>query len=75
MKKFDMMVIDAENLDKMCVVYICGVKGVDFESAVQDFFDDANIYVEGEEVYKIAESIFHKGFCNWDNWHFEMLMK
>ena len=75
MKKFDMMVIDTDDLDKMCVAYICSVKGVDFESAVQDFFDDANIYVDGEEVYRIAKSIFQKGFCNWDNWHFEMLMK
>ena len=74
MEKFKMVVIDAEGLDKMCVAYICSVKGVDFESAVQDFFDDAEIEVDGEEVYRIAKSVFHKGFCNWDNWHFEMLM-
>ena len=51
----------------------CG--GVDFLEVVEEFFEEAGIEVEPEVVEKIADSVFHKGFCLWDGFQFEMLVK
>ena len=74
--KFDLVVIVKERLGKgVSICYYAPVAGVDFLEAVEDFFEDAGIEVEPEVVEKIADSVFHKGFCFWDGFQFEMLIK
>ena len=74
--RLGMIVIDRNDIGKkMCVAYQCEVRGTDFVSAVEDFFEDAGIGVEPEEVDQISEDLFHKGFSTWDSFHFEMLLK
>ena len=74
--KFDLIVIVKERLGKgVSICYYAPVAGVDFLEAVEDFFEDAGIEVEPEVVEKIADSVFHKGFCLWDGFQFEMLIK
>ena len=72
-KKLGMVVIDKASLNKMCVMYNCEVHGVDFEEAVAKFFDKEMVEVPYKEIEKIAKTIFNKGFCNWDDCHFEMI--
>ena len=59
----------------MSVCYYASVPGVDFLSPVEDFFEDAGIEDEPEVVEKIAKTVFHKGFCLWDGFQFEMRIK
>lgn len=74
--KFDLIVIEKSRVGKgMCICYVAPVAGVDFAEAVYDFFEDAGIAVRQEVVEKIADEVFHKGFCCWDDFQFEMLMK
>ena len=75
MSKYGMIVIDKTAMDKMCIVYTTAVRGVDFVEAVENCFEDIGIEVDVEEVDRIADEVFHKGFANWDMLHFEMLMK
>lgn len=73
-RKLGMIVIDKKDVGKkMCVAYRCDIRGVDFVPAVEEFFEDVGIEVEPEEVDRIAEDVFHKGFSTWDSFHFEML--
>ena len=75
MDRLGMIVIDRKAVGKkMCVVYRCHVRGVDFVGAVEDFFKDAGIEVEPADVEQIADEVFHKGFSTWDSFHFEILM-
>ena len=74
--KFDLIVIEKSRVGKgMSICYVAPVAGVDFAEAVYDFFEDAGIAVRPEVVEKIADEVFHKGFCLWDGFHFEMLIK
>jgi len=78
--KFDLIVIEKSRVGKgMSICYVAPVPGVDFAEAVYDFFEDAGkdagIVVRPEVVEKIAKNVFHKGFCCWDDFHFEMLIK
>ena len=74
--KFDLIVIEQDRIGKgMSICYYASVAGVDFLSPVEEFFEEAGIEVEPEVVEKIADSVFHKGFCLWDGFQFEMLIK
>ena len=74
--KFDLVVIEQDRIGKgVSICYYASVAGVDFLEAVEEFFEEAGIEVEPEVVEKIADSVFHKGFCLWDGFQFEMLIK
>lgn len=74
--KFDLIVIEKSRVGKgMSICYVAPVAGVDFAEAVYDFFEGADIAVNPEVVEKIADEVFHKGFCCWDDFQFEMLIK
>ena len=75
MNKLGMIVIDKKALNKMCVVYTTEVRGVDFLEAVEECFEDIGIEVDSEDVERIASEVYHKGFSNWEDLHFEMLLK
>ena len=65
--KFDLIVIEKGRIGKgMSICYYASVAGVDFLEPVEEFFEEAGIEVEPEVVEKIADSVFHKGFCLWD---------
>ena len=59
----------------MCVVYTTEVKGVDFLWAVEECFEDIGIEVDSEDVERIASEVNHKGFSNWEDLHFETILK
>lgn len=74
--KFDLVVIEQDRIGKgQSICYYAPVPGVDFLEPVEEFFEKAGIEVEPEVVEKIANSVFHKGFCLWDGLQFEMLIK
>lgn len=74
--KFDLVVIEQDRIGKgMSICYYASVAGDDFLEPVEEFFEEAGIEVEPEVVEKIADSVFHKGFCLWDGFQFEMLIK
>jgi hypothetical protein len=74
--KFDLIVIEKDRIGKgQSICYYAPVPGVDFLEPVEDFFEDAGVEVEPEVVEKIAETVFNKGFCLWNGFQFEMLIK
>jgi len=74
--KFDLVVIEQDRIGKgISICYYASVAGVDFLEVVEEFFEEAGIEVEPEVVEKIANDVFHKGFCLWDGFQFEMLIK
>ena len=81
---YSLIVIDGDKVPatkQSCIAYMAdnAIKNRDkadyYLEAVEDFFEDAGIEVEPEVVEKIADSVFHKGFCFWDGFQFEMLIK
>ena len=74
--KFDLVVIVKERIGKgVSICYYAPVAGVDFLEAVEDFFVDSGIEVEPGVIDEIAEAVFNKGFCLWNGFQFEMLIK